>query len=117
MTVAMDKCTARVKVRDAWRDDVKATTIKKKKNKNKRKNKKMSTVYEDVPKPKSNLDLCTNPVGLPVLGRVMLDPLKSRSLLAPFSTTRLRIKKNTPGALTSSPFHFDSLMLRESQNT
>ena len=35
----------------------------------------MSIVYEDVPKPKSNLDLYTNPVGVLVLGRVMLDPL------------------------------------------
>ena len=74
MAIAMDKCMARVGVRDA-RGDVKATTIKKKK----KKKKKMSNVYEDVPKPKSNLDLC------PVLGRVMLDPLQSRSLLAPFS--------------------------------
>ena len=30
MTVAMDKCTARVRVRDAHGDDVKATTIKQK---------------------------------------------------------------------------------------
>ena len=106
MTVAMDKCTARVKVRDARRDDVKATTIKKKKKKNKRKNKKMSTVYEDVPKRKSNLDLCTNPVGVPVLGRVMLDPLKSQSLLAPFSTTRLRIKQYSSLGLDLLSFSF-----------
>ena len=33
----MDKCTTRVRVRDALGDDVKATIIKKKKNKNKRK--------------------------------------------------------------------------------
>ena len=30
MTVAMDKCTVRVRVRDARGDDVKATTIKEK---------------------------------------------------------------------------------------
>ena len=41
----------------------------------------MSTVYGDVPKPKLNLDLFTNPVGVPVLGQVMLDLLQSRSLL------------------------------------
>ena len=33
MAVAMDKCTARVRVRDVRRDDVKATTIKENKNK------------------------------------------------------------------------------------
>ena len=32
MAVAMDECTARVRVRDARRDDVKATTIKEKEN-------------------------------------------------------------------------------------
>ena len=32
MSVAMDKCTARVRVRDARRDDVKATTISNLKN-------------------------------------------------------------------------------------
>ena len=32
----MDKCTARVRVRDACGDDVKATTIKENKNKNKK---------------------------------------------------------------------------------
>ena len=84
-----DKCTTRVRVRDARGDDVKATTIKEKENKRKY----MSTVIGDVPKPKSNLDLCTNPVSVPVLGRVMLDPLRSRSLLAPFSITRLSIKQ------------------------
>ena len=31
MVVAMDKCTARLRVRDACGDDVKATTIKEKK--------------------------------------------------------------------------------------
>ena len=30
MTVAMDECTVRVRVRDAHGDDVKATTIKEK---------------------------------------------------------------------------------------
>ena len=35
MLVAMDKCTARVRVRDARRDDVKATTIKEKEKKEK----------------------------------------------------------------------------------
>ena len=70
MAVAMDKCTARVRVRDARGDNVKATTIKEKE-------KYMSNVYGDVSKPKSNLDLCTNPVGVLVLGRVMLDPLRS----------------------------------------
>ena len=53
----------------------------------------MSTVYGDVPKLKSNLNLCTNPVGVLVLGLVMLDPLRSRFLLAPFSTTRLSLKQ------------------------
>ena len=57
------------------------------------KRKHMSTVYGDVYKPKFNLDLCTNPVGVPVICRVMLDPLRSRSLLAPVSTTRLSTKK------------------------
>ena len=66
----MDKCTARVRVRDSHGDDIKATTVKEKKNH-------MSDVYGDVYKQKSNLDLCTNPVGVPVLGRVMLDSLRS----------------------------------------
>ena len=64
MTVTMDKCTARVRVRDAHKDDVKATEKKH-----------MFNVYGDVYKPKSNLDLCTNPVGVPVLDGVMLDQL------------------------------------------
>ena len=34
MTVAMDKCSVRVRVRDARRDDVKATTIKEKEKEN-----------------------------------------------------------------------------------
>ena len=72
----MDKCTARVRVRDACGDDVKATTIKEK-EKEKKKIKYMSTVYGDVPKPKFNIYLCTNPVGLPILGQVLLDPLQS----------------------------------------
>ena len=40
----MDKCTARVRVRDARGDDVKATIIKEKEKENKRKY--LSTVYE-----------------------------------------------------------------------
>ena len=75
MTVAMDKCTARVRVRDARGGDVKATTIKEKEKEKENKRKYMSIVYGDVPKLKSNLDLCTNPIGVPVLGRVMLDLL------------------------------------------
>ena len=71
MAVAMDKCTARVRVRDARRDDVKATTIKEKEKETKH----ISNVYGDVPKHKSKLDLCTNPSGMLVLGRVMLDLL------------------------------------------
>ena len=46
----MDKCTARVRVRDARGDDIKATKIKEKGKKIKIKH--MSTVYGDVPKPK-----------------------------------------------------------------
>ena len=53
---------------------------------------------------KSNIDICTNPLGVPVLGQVMLDPLRSRSLFAPFSTTRLSIKNVLPCVLTSSSF-------------
>ena len=70
MTVVMDKCTTRVRVRYAHGDDVKATKI----NKN-IKIKHMSIVYRDVHKLKSNLYLCTNPVGVLILGWVMLDPL------------------------------------------
>ena len=43
--------------------------------------------------PKSNRDLCTNPVAVAILGQVMLDPLRLQYLLAPFSTTRLSIKQ------------------------
>ena len=39
MTVVMDKCTVRVRVRDARGDDVKATKIIKNKKKNKNKTK------------------------------------------------------------------------------
>ena len=53
----------------------------------------MFTVYGDVPKTKFNINLCTNPIGVPVLGRVMLDLLRSRFVLTPFSTTRLSIKQ------------------------
>ena len=88
MVVAIDKCMARV--RGPHKDDVKATIIK---EKEKEKEKYMSIVYGDVYKPKSNLDLGTNPISVPILGWVMLDPLRSRSLLAPFSTTRLMIKQ------------------------
>ena len=63
----MDNCTARVRVRDAHGDNVKATTIKEKKY--------ISIVYGDVYNPKSNLYLCTNPLGVPILGQVILDPL------------------------------------------
>ena len=63
----------------------------------------MSTVYGDFHKQKSNPDLCTNAIGVPVQGQVMLDLLWSR-----FS-----IKNAPPLALTSSPFPFDSLILRE----
>ena len=44
-------------------------------NKRKRKGKHMSTIHVDFDKSKSNPNLCTNPVGMPVLGRVMLYPL------------------------------------------
>ena len=46
-------------------DDVKYTTIRERKH--------MFNVYIDFHKPISNPDLCTNPVGMPVLGMVMLD--------------------------------------------
>ena len=51
-------------MRGSCGDDVKATIIKK----TKRKIKHMSNVYGDVHKTKSNLDICTNSVGVPVLG-------------------------------------------------
>ena len=81
----------KVRVRGVRKDDVKATTIKEKIRT--RKIKYMSTIYGDFHKPKSNQDLCINLVGVPVLGRVMLDPLRSRSLLAPLSTKILSTKK------------------------
>ena len=34
-----------------------------------------SNFYGDFYKPKSNPNCCTNPVGMPVLGQVMLDDL------------------------------------------
>ena len=46
-----------------------------------------------------NSMLSTNPVGMPVLGRMMLDLLLSRSLLALFSTTRLSIKQCSSSGL------------------
>ena len=98
MALAMDKCTARVRVRDAHGDDVKVTIIKENK---KIKIKYKSTAYGDFHKPKSNLYSCTNPVGVPILGWVMPDPLRSRFLLSPFSR--------------SAPFPSSSLMQRESQ--
>ena len=55
-------------MKDVHKEDVKANTIKDKR-------KHMYTVYRDVYKPKSNLDHHTNPVGVPVLGGVMLDLL------------------------------------------
>ena len=45
MAVAIDKCTTRVRVRDARRDDVKATTIKDKKIRIKNKNKNKTLIY------------------------------------------------------------------------
>ena len=87
MAVTIDLCRVMAKVRDALVDDVKATIIKKKKIKH------MSTVYGEFQKPKFNTNLCTNLVSMHILGRVMLEPLRSRSLVAPFSTTRLRIKE------------------------
>ena len=48
MAVAMDKCTARVRVRDAHRDDVKVTTIKKKE-------KEKEKIHGDFYKPKSRV--------------------------------------------------------------
>ena len=68
----MDRCTARtrVRVKDARVDDVKATKIKEK-----RKRKYISVVYVDFHKPKSNADLCTNPVGVLVLNLAMLAPI------------------------------------------
>ena len=43
--------------------------------------------------PKYNPNICSNPVGVLVVGLVMLDPLRSRSLLAPFFTRRFSIKE------------------------
>ena len=54
-------------MRDACVDDVKANTIKEKKH--------IYTIYGDFYKPKSNPNLYTNHVRVPVLGRMMLDPL------------------------------------------
>ena len=68
----MDRCTIRVRVRDAHGDNIKATKIK---DNRKRKRKHMSSVYGDFHTPKSNLDLCTNPVSVPILCRVILDHL------------------------------------------
>ena len=85
------------KLRDAHVDDFQATIIKEKKGN--RKIKHLSIVYEDFHKQKSNLDACTDLVGVRVLGQVMLDLLRSRYLLSPFSTTRLSIKPYSSLAL------------------
>ena len=66
----MDRCAVMARVRDAYVDDVKATTIEEK-----RKRKHMSIINEDFHEPKFNLDLCTNLVVVPILGQVMLNPL------------------------------------------
>ena len=108
MVLAMDKCMARVRVRDAHRDDLTATILKEKENT-------CLLHMEMFPSQNSNLYLCTNPVGMHVLGRVMLDLLRSRSLLDPLFTTRLSIKQCSSLGLNSSPFPSSSLMLRESK--
>ena len=58
------------RVRDAHVYDVQATTIKEKEKENT-----CLTYKRDFYKPKSNPNLCTNLVGVPVLCQVMLDPL------------------------------------------
>ena len=60
------------RVRDARVYDVQATTIK---EKEKEKENTGLTYKRDFYKPKSNPNLCTNLVGVPVLCQVMLDPL------------------------------------------
>ena len=117
MALAMDKCTMRVRVRDARRDDVKATTIKEKEKEKEKENKRkyMSTKYEDVSKPKSNLDLCTNPIGVPVLGRWCLIRSDRDLCLLPSPLQGWASNNAPPSALTSSPFPSGSLILRESQ--
>ena len=64
--IPMDLQRVMARVRDACVDDVKATIIKEKK---------LSIVCGDFHKPKSNPSPCTNLVGVPVLGRVILDLL------------------------------------------
>ena len=92
-------------------DDITATILKENKNENKIN----FNIYENEHKKEPNPDFHTNPVAMPVLGRVMLNPLQSRSSLDFFSITRLSIKRCSLWALKSSPLHFDSLMVRESQ--
>ena len=89
MRVVIDKCTARVRVRVACGDNVKVTTIKEKENEIENT---CLLFLEMFSSQKSNLDLCTNPVDVHVLSQVQLDLLQSRSLFAPFSSTRLSIK-------------------------
>ena len=90
--VAMDRRNQCISIgRESWRmDDVKATTLKE--NKSKRKIK----LYGDEHKQELNPDCRTNLIAMPVLGRVMLNPLRSQCLLDFFSTTRLSIKKCSP---------------------
>ena len=90
---SMNRCATIGRERVASLDDVNATTLKENKKEKEKKEKYKFTVYrDDEHKKELNVDCCTNLVGVPVLGRVMFDPLRSRSLLAPFSTTRLSIK-------------------------
>ena len=72
MAIAMDKCTTRVRVKDAHGDDGKATTIKEREKEN------TPSIYGDVP------HWCAHP---------RPGDARSRSLFAPFSTTRLSIKQ------------------------
>ena len=59
-------------------DDVKATTLKENKKEKLKKGKYKFTVYEDDEhKQELNPYRPTNPVGVPILGQVMLDPLRS----------------------------------------
>ena len=80
--------------RVATMDDVKATKLKE--NKKKNENKYEFTVYADEYKQESNSDCRTNPVAMPVLDWVTLNPLQSQSSLDFFSTTRLSIKECSP---------------------
>ena len=75
------------------------------------------TVYGDEHKQELNPDHRTNPIAMPVLGRLMLNPLRSQCYIDFFSNTRLSIKKFSPWALTSPPLYSGSLMLSKSQKT